>query len=489
MDNTVALGTAPRGAWSAEFRATLSLAWPLVFSNLAGTLMTTIDVVFMGRLGAMTLAAGALGTNLFFAVFIAAIGVVSAVAPMIARELGHNRFSVRDVRRTFRQGLWVSVMLSVPIWAVLWNAEAILLLLRQEPELSRVAGQYVRALQWTILPGLLFIVMRSLISAMERPLAGLVISFVGVGVNAVAAWALIFGHLGMPALGLIGAGIGTTFTNTVMVLALGAFLMIDRRFRRYRLFGRIWRPDWSRLAELWRLGFPIGITLAFEVTVFNAAAFLMGIISAESLAAYAIALQIASLTFMVPLGVNQAATVRVGRAFGAGDREGIRRAGWTAYAVGLSFMAMTAALFLLAPRPLVGVFLDLADPANAAVVGLAVTFLAFAGLFQLVDGGQVVGLGILRGLHDTRIPMYFAAFGYWAVGLPLGAVLAFYFGLAGAGIWIGLSAGLAIVAVLVAIRWVRRDRLGLTRRPPHRDDEPLLADVPGVGPGSPAAQV
>jgi MATE family multidrug resistance protein len=491
MDNTVVSGTAPRGAWNAEFRATLSLAWPLVFSNLAGTLMTTIDVVFMGRLGPTTLAAGALGTNLYFATFIGAIGIVSAVAPMIARELGRNRFSVRDVRRTFRQGLWVSVILSVPAWILLWQAEAILLLLRQDPELSRLAGQYVRALQWTILPGLLFIVLRSLISAMERPLAGLVISFIGVGVNALAAWVLIFGHFGFPAFGLIGAGIGTTFTHIIMVLALAAFLMVDRRFRRYRFFGRWWRPDWKRQAELWRLGLPIGVTLAFEVTVFNAAAFLMGIISAESLAAYAIAIQIASLTFMVPLGVNQAATVRVGRAFGAGDREGIRLAGWTAYAIGLSFMVMTAALFLLAPEPLVGAFLDLGDPANAAVIGLAVMFLAFAGLFQIVDGGQVVGLGVLRGLHDTRVPMYFAAFGYWVVGLPLGALLAFYFGLEGAGIWIGLSAGLAVVAVLVGIRWYRREELGLTSRTLPADDLAPVGEAaaPGVGPGSPAAQV
>jgi MATE family multidrug resistance protein len=461
MTDIADLDMAPRQAWGAEIRATLSLAWPLIFSNLAGTLMTTIDVVFMGRLGPRALAAGALGTNLFFACFIGAIGVVTAVAPMVARELGRNRFSVRDIRRTFRQGLWVAAMLAAPIWLVLWQAEAILLLLRQEPELAALAGRYLRALQWALLPGLFFIVMRSLISAMERPLPGLAIGFAGVMLNVFVAWALIFGHLGMPRLGLIGAGIATTFSNALMVIALGAYLMIDRRFRRYHFFGRFWRPDWRRARELLRLGLPIGMTLVFEVTVFNAAAFLMGTINADSLAAYAIAIQIASLSFMVPLGLNQAATVRVGRAFGAGDPEGIRLSGWTAYGLGLSFMSMTALLFLLAPHLLVGAFLDLEDPTNASVIGLAVTFLAFAGLFQLADGAQVVGMGTLRGLHDTRIPMLFAAVGYWGIGLPLGVLLAFHFGMLGNGIWIGLTTGLAVVAGLITARWGMRARIGL----------------------------
>jgi MATE family multidrug resistance protein len=238
--------------------------------------------------------------------------------------------------------------------------------------------------------------------------------------------------------------------------------VIDPRFRRYRFFGRFWRADWPRFREVWRLGLPIGLALAFEVTIFNAAAFLMGIIGADSLAAYAIAIQIASLTFMVPLGLNQAVTVRVGRAFGAGDVDGIRRAGWTAYVLGLIFMSMMAMVMLFAPRLLVAAFLNLADPANAAVVALAVSFLAYAGLFQVFDGAQVIGAGMLRGLHDTRVPMIFCAIGYWGIGLPLGATLAFAAELAGAGIWIGLAAGLATVAVLMTTRWVMRERLGLT---------------------------
>ena len=203
--------------------------------------------------------------------------------------------------------------------------------------------------------------------------------------------------------------------------------------------------------------------LAFEVTIFNAAVFLMGLIGPAPLAAHAIAIQIASLAFMIPLGLGQAATVRVGHAYGAGDRDAVARAGWTAYGMGVGTMLMTATLLVLFPRALIGAFLDIHDPANAAVVAQAVVFLGIAALFQIVDGAQAVASGMLRGLHDTRVPMVYAALGYWGLGLPLGIVLAFPAGLGGAGIWTGLASALAVVAALMTWRWIQRDRLGLMR--------------------------
>ena len=249
-----------------------------------------------------------------------------------------------------------------------------------------------------------------------------------------------------------------------MFLSLAVIVLVERKFRRYRLFGRFWRADWPRFAALLKLGLPIAGILAFEVTIFNAAAMLMGWIGANSLAAHMIALQIAAISFMVPLGLNQAVTVRVGLAFGARDPEGISRAGWTAYAMGVGFMAMMALLMITAPRLLISAFIDINDPGNAEVVSLAVAFLAFAALFQIADGAQAVASGMLRGLHDTTMPMIYAGIGYWGVGLPLGAVLAFWFGLKGNGIWIGLSAGLASVAVLLLWRWLRREQIGPDRR-------------------------
>jgi MATE family multidrug resistance protein len=461
MSDLVSTTFAPRQAWGGELRATVLLAWPLVLTNLAQAALTAVDVVMMGWLGADVLAAGALGSSLYFVGLITGLGLMTATAPMIARELGRNRHSVRDVRRTVRQGLWTAVAVALPIWLILWQGEAILLLIGQEPALAEMAGHYVRALQWALLPFFGYLVLRSFISALERPLWALAVGGGAVVVNAAIAWCLMFGHLGLPKLGIVGAGIATAVSDTLMFVALAVVVCTDRKFRRYRLFGRFWRADWPRFHELWRLGLPIAATLAFEVTVFNAAAFLMGIIGAASLAAHSIALQIASLTFMVPLGLGQAATVRVGLAHGANDVDGVRRAGWTAFALGVGFMAMTGLAMILAPRALVGIFLDVGDPANAGVIDLAVSFLALAALFQVADGAQVVGAGILRGLHDTRVPMVYAGIGYWGISLPVGVILAFVLGLGGIGIWIGLAAGLLVVAILLVVRWLRRDRLGL----------------------------
>jgi len=238
-----------------------------------------------------------------------------------------------------------------------------------------------------------------------------------------------------------------------------AVVTLVRQFRRFSLFGRLWRSDWPRFKAMLRLGLPIAGILTFEVSIFNIAALLMGLIDAVSLAAHAIAIQIASASFMVPMGLGQAVTVRVGRAYGARDAEAITRAGWTAFVMGVSFMGMMALLMYFAPRLLIAGFLDLNAPENQPVISTAVTFLAFAALFQIADGAQAVGSGMLRGLHDTTVPMIYAALGYWGIGLPLSIVLGFPLGYRGVGIWTGLCAGLAVVAVMLLWRWLRREKL------------------------------
>ena len=456
-----------RAAWLAELRATLALGWPLVLATLAQNSLITTDVILMGWMGSEALAAGALGTNLYFAFLIFGIGLVNATSPIIAEELGRKRHSVREVRRTVRQGLWASVTVAIPIWIVAWNGEAILLAIGQEPRLAHNAGEYMRALQWSLLPFLFFLVLRSFLAALERPGWALFIGLLAIPVNFAAAYALMFGSFGLPALGLIGAGLGTVISSTFMFLALALLIVLDPKLRRYHIFGRFWRSDWPRYRTLWRLGVPIGLTLMFEVTIFNAAAMLMGRIGESELAAHAVALQIASFCFSSPLGIGQAVTVRVGRAYGAQDAEGVTRAGWTSFALGTGFMVITASLMMFAPHLLLGAFLDLSDPKNALVVDLARSFLVVAAIFQLVDGAQVVGAGMLRGLQDTRVPMIYAALGYWGVGLPLGVILAFRTPLQGVGIWIGLASGLAVVATLMLWRWLRRDRLGLVATAPQ----------------------
>jgi MATE family multidrug resistance protein len=451
--------------WRDEVRATAALAWPLVLTNLTQSLIQSTDVLLLGWAGSTVLAAGTLGINLYYAFLIFGIGLVIAAAPMIAKELGARRHSVRDVRRTVRQTMWAAAAIVLPVWLVLWHTGPILLAMHQEPALADGAQRFVRALMWGMLPALWYLVLRSFISALEKPVWSLVVGAIGVVFNAFLNYSLIFGRFGFPALGLAGAGIGSTCANSFMFLAMALVVSVHPRFRRYRLFGRFWGVDWERFRAVWRLGLPIAVTLALEITIFNTAVFLMGLIGASSLAAHAVALQIAAFTFMVPLGISQAVTVRVGLAFGRRDPEGIARAGWTAFALGTGFMAVMALVMLAIPHRLVGLFLDPAVPANRPVIALAVSFLFFAAVFQVFDGAQSVAAGMLRGLHDTKMPMAFAAFGYWVVGLATAVGLGFGLGWEGVGIWAGLATGLAVVAALMLGRWMRREKLGLIPSP------------------------
>ncbi|MBN9061159.1 MAG: MATE family efflux transporter [Rhizobiales bacterium 65-9] len=464
MLEAVAQDQRPR-LWRQEVVATLKLGWPLILGNFAQNMLTLADLILLGWIGSRALGAGALATNLYFATFIFGIGVTAAVSPLLAEELGRKRHSVREVRRTVRQGLWVSVSITLPIWLILWNGEALLLAIGQEPELARDAGHYLRALQWSVLPGLGFLVLRQFLAARERPGWALAIQLAALPLNVGLAWALMFGHGGLPALGMVGAGVATSVVSTLVFAAAAAVVTIDRRFRRYYLFGRFWRADWPRFRKLWRIGLPIGCALAFEVTIFTGATFVMGQLGANELAAHAIALQIAAASFMVPLGLGQAATVRVGLFYGAGEPAGVSRAGWAAFGLTMAYMSTTAIILMAFPHALVGVFLPAEQAGNQAVLSLAATYLLFAAMFQLFDGAQVVAAGMLRGLQDTRSPMIIAGVGYWLVGAPLGVALAFLTPLRGSGIWIGLAAGLAAVAIALVIRWAQRERLGLLNLP------------------------
>lgn len=453
--------------WKTEARALIALAVPMIAGNIAWAAIAASDLLLLGRRGAGSVAAGALAINLFNAVLIFGMGLVTAASPLIASERGRRRHSVRDVRRTVHQTLRAALLLSLAAWALLWQCEAILRAMGQDAALAHDAGELMRGLQWALLPFLGFTTLRNFIAALERPVWGLVIMLAAIPINVLAGWALIFGHLGLPSLGLFGAGLASTLSSCFLFFGLLAVILIDRRFRRYRLMGRFWTRDRERRRQVWALGLPIAVTLGFETTVFNASAFLMGLIGRDSLAAHAVAIQIAALVFMVPMGVGQAATVRVGVAYGRRDHAAIGRAGWLALILGTGFACCAALLLILAPRFLVSIFLDVADPANARTAALAVSFLAIAALFQLADSAQAVGAGVLRGLQDTRMPMIFALVGYWVVGIGVGAILAFPFDLAGFGIWIGLACGLSVVAALLIGRWAMRTRLGLL--PPALD--------------------
>lgn len=447
--------------WRAELRATMALSWPLIGTQLAQIATLTTDVLLMGWLGTAALAAGALGSNVYFVLWVFGVGLVMATSPMMAQALGAKRHALREVRRTLRQGLWVCVAIGLPAMTVAWHTEPLLHLLGQDPANAAAAQDYTRWLLLGLIPSLWFMALRQFVAALERPRAALVVQVLTLAINATLAYGLMFGRLGLPELGLVGAGIATSIANTASLVLLLGIILADRRFRRYHVLGRLWRPDWRRFREILRLGLPIAATLLFEVMAFSGAVYIMGLIGTPELAAHQIAIQCAATTFMVPLAIGQAATVRVGLHAGAGDAEGVRIAGWTAFAVGVGFMAAMAVVIAVWREPVVGLFLDTDHADNWRTAELAGAFLAVAALFQLFDGAQAVGMGILRGLKDTRVPMVIAATGYWVIGLPLGAAAAWGLGWGGVGVWAGLALGLAVVAAAVVARFAARERLGL----------------------------
>ena len=372
--------------------------------------------MMLGWLSPHALAAGALGFNLYQPAFLLGIGVVGALSPISAAKIGAGE-AEDGVTRATHQALLSAVLIAVVTWIALSQTTAILTAMGEPPNLARDAGTYMRGFQWGLAPNLLFFAGRSVFAALERPRPTLIAGLIAAAFNALANYALIFGKFGMPALGIIGSGFATTLSQTLMFALLIPYSVIDPRMRRLRLFSPPWRPDWGELAALWRLGLPIGAMIAAEVGVFCAATLVMGLIGPATLEAHTVALQIGSLAFMVPLGLGQAATVRIGHAFGARDRIAIARSGWVAFGLTAAFAVLSATTMLAAPRLLIAPFMEVDAPQNAEAVGIAVAPLKIAAIFQIFDASQATLANMLRGLHNSRWPLVIALIGYWAIGV------------------------------------------------------------------------
>jgi MATE family multidrug resistance protein len=450
-----------RRRWLArEIGATLALSVPIVLANLAVNLMTATDVMMLGWLSPHALAAGALGQALYTTLFLFCIGVIGAVAPIAASLVGADRHDIVGLRRAFAQAVISAFVLAAPVWAILWNAETILGAIGEPPDLARDAARYLHTLQWALAPALLYFATRSVFAALGRVSATLIAGLIAVAANAGANYILIFGRLGLPAFGVAGSGLATTLSQSLMLLILVGWSFLDPRLRAYRLFATPPRFDAQAFAKMWRLGLPIGATIGAEISIFAGAGLVMGLIGATALEAHAIALQIASVAFMVPLGLGQAATVRVGHAYGARDARAISRAGWVALGVTMAYVALSATTMLVFPRLLIAPFLAGDGADVSAIVATALTFLRVAAIFQIFDGAQAALANMLRGVHDSRWPMVMALAGYWAVGAPIGLSLAFLTPLRGLGLWFGLACGLAVVALQLLWRWRSRERRG-----------------------------
>lgn len=452
--------TAPSAGsgWIEETRATLVLAWPLIIAQLAHMSLTTTDVIMMGWLGPQSLAAGTLAASVLFPFQIFGFGIVMATAPLIAQAIGARQF--RSVRRTTRQGLWMSIAVSSLLIPMLWHVETFFLAVGQDAETSRLAGGYTHTAVWLFYPAMMMVVLRGLVSAHGQTSIILAITIAGIFVNALGNYALMFGNFGFPRLELVGAGISTSFVNFVMFGLILIYVLNHRRHRRYAILIRFWKPDLPRFVGILRLGAPIGFMMAAETSLFAAAAVLMGWLGTDELAAHAIAIQLAALAFMVPLGLSHATTIRVGLARGRGNAQEVGLTGWVSIAMAIGIMSVTCILFWTTPEPLVTLFLDPGIAENTVPIALAASYLAVAALFQLVDGAQVAAAAALRGMSDTKVPMIIAIFGYWGVGLPIAWFFGFFLEWRGLGIWFGLAAGLTFAAVVLMSRFAMRERLG-----------------------------
>ncbi|RKP52762.1 MATE family efflux transporter [Trinickia fusca] len=433
---------------------TARLAAPLAIAQLSQMAMSVTDTILLGSLGPDALAAGGLGAGLFFVVVTVLQGVLSSVSVTVANARGAQ--ADHRVPHIYWTGLALSVLLAVPAFVLLSLAQPILTAFGEPAQLAHNVGAYANVLRWASPGSLIGIgLMRSFLPAIGAAKRLLWVSLASVGINAVLNYGLIHGAYGLPRLGLLGSATATTVTIWLTTITLVALMHGRARFRHFVTAAR---PNVPLMGELFGIGWPVAITYGVESTLFLATGLMIGLLGEKQLAAHQIALNVASVSFMVPLAIGQAANVRVGYWMGAGQPLAARHAGFVALGLGVAFMSMTGLVLMVAPHAIIGLYLRLDDPTNAHTVAIAASLLGVAAVFQIVDGMQTIGSGCLRGLKDTRIPMLAATFGYWGVGFPTGYVLAFHTGLGTRGLWWGLAAGLASVALLMTVRFEHMTR-------------------------------
>lgn len=438
----------------AELAAQLRIAVPVVTIQIGLLAMGFVDGAFLGRVSSVHYAAVTLGHTYTFTLICVAMGILTAFDPILSQAWGARDHEA--IRLGYQRALVLALVLSVPVAAAFLPSEAVLRALGQPAEVIPLARGYCVASATSVAPFLVFVALRQGLQAMHR-LRPMVLAILGANLlNAGLDWVLIYGHWGVPPLGAIGSAWATVLARWALAAAaLGlAWPELAPYLRRPAPRALALAP----LVACLRLGLPIGVSFGIEVGTFGMVAMLMGRFGAVSIAGHSVALQLASLSFMVPLGISMAVSVRVGNAVGAGDSTGVRRAAAVALGLGILVMAVSGGLFLSFPRALGRILTDLPE-----VLQLAAILLPLAGLFQVFDGVQAVAVGILRGVADTRWPMLFHLFGFWLVGLPLGVGLAYGRGLGPAGLWWGLVVGLGTVAVVQLLR-VRSRLAGPIRR-------------------------
>lgn len=443
-----------------EFFELVKLAAPLVVAQLAQNTLSFVDTLMVGRLGNDSLAGIALGGTVFHLVLIVLSGVIFGVNPVVSQAIGAGQRE--QAIDALRQGLWIGALLFLPAFIFYWNSYPVLIALGQEEETARASSQYLQAISWGLLPALWIMALRGFLEGHSNTLPIMVVAILGIGANILLNYVLMYGKFGFPEFGLVGTGYASSIVYTCGFLLLASY--IAYRYFDDRIFVRIWKPNFTMIGELFRVGGPIGLTLGFEMGMFSAAAIAMGTLGANPLAAHQVALQTASTSFMIPLGIAIATSVRVGQATGAGAIAQAKVAGYTGMITCTIVMAGFAILFWSFPRSIIAIYLDMEAPENLEVIQFAMGFLAVAALFQMVDGLQVSASNALRGLKDTTAAMVLTLISYWGIGVPCGALLCFVFKLEGNGLWLGMTVGLAAAALLLTLRF--QQQINLRSRAP-----------------------
>jgi MATE family multidrug resistance protein len=430
---------------------TLALALPVIVAEVGWMAMGLADMFMVGPLGAEAIGAVGLGNILYFAIAIFGYGLLTGMDTVVSQAFGAGK--IGDCHRTLLHGIALACAVTPPLTAVVWLTIPWLGSLGIEAGILGPMVSCFKIFTWATLPLLLFTVFRRYLQGMSHVRAATIALVSANVVNIAANWLLIYGHLGFPRLGIAGSAWGTFVARVYLMVYLVVAVVLHDRRHATGLFRTRARLEWARTRRLLGLGLPAAIQYALEVGVFAVAASLAGRLGAAPLAAHEIVLNVCSFTFMVPFGISSAGSVRVGQAIGRRDASGAVRAGWTALAVGAAFMACAAAAFLLVPRTIIGLYTK--DP---QVLAMGITLLAAAAAFQLFDGIQVVSTGNLRGVGETKAPMYANLLAHWGIGLPIGYVLCFLQGWGILGIWIGLSTGLIVVGGLLLGVWSTRAR-------------------------------
>ena len=441
-----------KNSYKLHFKATLSLGLPLIGSHLMQMVPGLTDTIMLGWYGVDELAASVLAHSLFFIILIVGSGFAITVMPMVASAAAID--DKTSVRRSVRMGLWISIIYSIFFVPILLFSENLFLILGQEEHLAKSAQTYLRIAGWSIVPGLLIMVLKSFFSALERPNVVLLSLIIGGLANIVLNYTLIFGNFGMPELGLTGAAIATLVTTIISILILLYFCLFKDEYSLYLIFNNIWRMDIEAFKEVFKLGLPVGITMLAESGLFSATAVMMGWLGTNALAAHGIAIQISGITFMIYLGLANAGTVRVGRAVGRMDNSGLKLASISVIILTIGAVLIVAFTFLSVPKPLLMLFLSPSHVDTPSIILIGVPLLAIAAIFQIADGLQVVVLGLLRGLKDTAIPMVITTICYWGVGIPCSYLFGFVFNWGGKGIWFGLVIGLALASAFLSSRYI-----------------------------------